>query len=367
MPKPPHSRGSNQPRIVGIALRDQHQTTAQMGFERVHFLAKLCQEMSRRGIEDRMHRVQTQSVAMVIPQPHQRVVAEETAHFGAARPVEIYGLPPGRRIFRGEIRTEPAKIITGRAQMIVDHVQQNRETARVARIDQRFQSLRTPVGMMRREQIHRVISPAPSARKFSDRHQFDMGDSQVSQIIQALDRAFESADFRKRADVQLIDNGGRKRRSLPVAIGPPECGMIDPSRRSMNAIRLPRRAWIGQWAIAIECEGIIRPRARQAIVSAPPQVIGGLHTDRVAARAQLNRMGMRRPYADFAHEFASWTLAATPKLAAFTLSLAGISRKTPQPARKEMQPSGRKCPRGSVCPRATSKESAQPDGTLRAA
>ena len=95
MPKPPASRGVTNARIVQVALRNQHQWPRQRGCQRLDFVGQLLQEVNRRAIDERMHRIQPQSVDVKIAQPHQRVVAEEPPHFVAPAPSRFTAPPHG--------------------------------------------------------------------------------------------------------------------------------------------------------------------------------------------------------------------------------------------------------------------------------
>ena len=57
-------------------------------------------------VGNRMHRIDPQSIEMIIAQPHERVVAEEAAHFVAATFVEINGVAPRRCISMRQVVAE---------------------------------------------------------------------------------------------------------------------------------------------------------------------------------------------------------------------------------------------------------------------
>src|SRR5687767_13542352 len=87
-------------------------------------------------------------------------------------------------------------------------------------VDETLESGGTAVGVMRRVQIGAVVTPAPAAGEFVHRHQFDMGNPELEQMIQFPDGGFEGSFRGKSADMKLVDNSGGKRRSLPVPIAP---------------------------------------------------------------------------------------------------------------------------------------------------
>src|SRR6202034_63667 len=115
-------------------------------------------------------------------------------------------------------------------------------------------------GVMRREEIHAVVSPAPISREFVHRHQLNVRDAEACKMSQTFGSAVESAFRRERADVQLVKYGGGKWRRLPSLIGPLEGGVIEEARGTVHALRLPWRAWIGQRLRAIEHIPIVHAR-----------------------------------------------------------------------------------------------------------
>ena len=76
----------------------------------------------------------------------------------------------------------------------------------MAPIDEALQTIRPAIVLGNCVQIDAVVSPSTVARECRHRHQLDMRDPQLDQIIQPLDRARQRASRRKRADVQLVLN-----------------------------------------------------------------------------------------------------------------------------------------------------------------
>ena len=77
-------RGVHQPRIVQIALRDQHEAAIELLAQSPHRGGELFENVRRLEAEDGVHRVEPQSVEAVVAQPHERVVDDEAAHLVAA-------------------------------------------------------------------------------------------------------------------------------------------------------------------------------------------------------------------------------------------------------------------------------------------
>ena len=186
-------------------------------FEPSYFAGDLFQKMDGRAIHIGVHRVQAQSVDVVIAQPHQRIVDQEAAYFRGAGFFEIDRVAPGRGVAVGEIRSKFSQVITHRAEVVVDHVQQHGEPFAMAGIHEVLKIVRLSVGIENCVQIHAVIAPSTLAGEIRDRHQLHVGHTQGFQIVQTGLCRFQSSLGRKRAQVQLVNKGARKRRRLPVA------------------------------------------------------------------------------------------------------------------------------------------------------
>ena len=143
-----------------------------------------------------MHRIQAQSIHVVMGQPHQRVVDQEAAHLGRPGFFEVDCVTPGRGMVIGEVRSKLAQVITYRTKVVVDHVQQHGESFAMACIHEPLEVVGLPVGIERRIQIHSVITPSTLAGEIRNRHQLHVGHAQVFQIVQVglsrLERSFRS-------------------------------------------------------------------------------------------------------------------------------------------------------------------------------
>ena len=98
-------------------------------------------------VDDRVHGVEAQPVEMEFLEPIERVVHHEVAHRTARVAVEIDRRAPRRVMPLGEeVAGDDVQVITLRSEMVVDDVEQDREAARVAGLDQRLQVLGAAVG-----------------------------------------------------------------------------------------------------------------------------------------------------------------------------------------------------------------------------
>ena len=83
----------------------------------------------------------------------------------AVRAVEVDRRAPRRGVAVGEVRAEAAEVVARRAEVVVDHIEEDGQAARVAGIDQAFQPLRAAVGVMGGVEVHAVIAPPPAPRR----------------------------------------------------------------------------------------------------------------------------------------------------------------------------------------------------------
>src|SRR4029453_2228397 len=106
--------------------------------------------MHRRGIDDCVYGVEPQSIEMIVPQPHESVVAEKSAHFIAERSVQVNGCSPWGCVTVGEVGTERVEVVSGGSQVVVNNVKDNGQAARMAGVNQTLEIVRLTISMMRR-------------------------------------------------------------------------------------------------------------------------------------------------------------------------------------------------------------------------
>ena len=134
---------------------------------------------------------------------------------------------PGQR-FVWESTNPGVKVVAVGAEMVVDHVQPDRQAVRVRGVHEAVQPVGAPVRLVHRVQADAVVAPAAAARKRRDRHQLDHVDAQVGQMLQVRDGGIEGAFDSEGADVQLVGHRALQRRARPVVVGPGEGARVDP-------------------------------------------------------------------------------------------------------------------------------------------
>src|SRR5437762_11014761 len=76
-------------------------------------------------------------------------------------------------------------------------------------------------------------------------------------MIEPLYRASKCAFRSEGTNVQLINDGARERFGLPIVIGPGKGGMIDQTRRAMQAIRLELRPGVGNRTTIVDYKRVL--------------------------------------------------------------------------------------------------------------
>jgi len=201
---PARIAGAHQARVVGVSFGEQQHRPVQRRRRSMHFGGQLLEDVLWRIVDDRVHRVQTQAVDVVIANPHQRVVHNEATNLVAAVSVEIERSPPGGPISIGEVRAEIAQVVAHRARVVVDDVEHDAETGGMTVVDQPLETGWTPIGVVRSEEIHTVIPPPAIARELGDWHELDGVDAERDEVGKMVDDAVEGAGRREGPDVQLI-------------------------------------------------------------------------------------------------------------------------------------------------------------------
>ena len=104
--------------------------------------------------------------------------------------------------------------------MVVDHVEHHSQPVLVAGIDEPFQSLRAAVGVLYGIRVDAVIPPVAAAGKLGHRHQLDGGDTELDQVVKALDDSVEGTRRCECSHMQLVNDILTQRSTAPAAILP---------------------------------------------------------------------------------------------------------------------------------------------------
>src|SRR5579863_2212012 len=126
----------NHARIVQIALGDEPCLAPEQMRLPMEDVGHLVQQMIRSEVEDLVDRIEPQRIDVVLSQPVQRVVDEETPYLRALRTVEIDRGTPWRAITIREIGAVLAQVVSFRTQMVIDDVQHYREPFVMTGVDE---------------------------------------------------------------------------------------------------------------------------------------------------------------------------------------------------------------------------------------
>ena len=185
------SRG-DEPRIVEIGLGDQRERPRQMRGERVHLGRHLFEHVRGAVIHQRVYGIQPQPVRVVVPQPRQRAVDDIASYAVGEGSVEVQRLAPVVRAGREHGR-EHRRVRPGRSKVVVDGVDQHGESTSMARVDESLQPVRPAVRLVRCVPADAVVPPAVVAVECVDRQQFDEVDTEIGEMVQAVDGRVERA------------------------------------------------------------------------------------------------------------------------------------------------------------------------------
>ncbi len=166
-------------RVVVVLEHEMHRTTEVV---RTDVRCECVEEARVRVVGDRVHRVEPQPVEVVFLEPVERVVNEEPAHDLARVVVEVESAAPRRVVaIREELRRVEMQIVSFRAEVVVDDVEQNHEPARVRVLHEALELLGPSVAVLGRKRQHAVIAPVARAGRVGKRHQLDRRDAERRQ------------------------------------------------------------------------------------------------------------------------------------------------------------------------------------------
>ena len=238
-PVPARLPGGDQPGIVGVGLGDQDQLAVQQRRQRLDLGRELLQDVERAAVFQGVHRVQPQAVQVIVAQPHQRVADQERAHLVRPGLVQVDRRAPRGDVRLGEVRSEVGQPVAD-ADVVVHHVEQDGQPARVARVHEPFQPVRAAVGFVHRPQVDPVVTPAVVAGERGDRHDLHRVHAELAQVVQPPDGRVERPLGGERADVQFVDHRPVQRPAAPAPVGPGERRVVVGAARPVDAERLPR-------------------------------------------------------------------------------------------------------------------------------
>ena len=235
-------------RLIGFVF--QHQMDVAAGVAGLDFPAdgfrQFGQDMGLAVVDDRMHGVEPQPVEAVLVQPVQGVVDEVIADGTGVLAVEIDRRTPGRMVpFGEEGLGVGAEIVTFRAEVVVDHVQEDHQVAAMRLVDQALQVVRGAVGIVGGIGQNAVVTPSPASREVGQRQELDRGDAEIGQMVQLAADAVIGALVGEAADVEFIQDGLFPRAAAPIRVPPFVAFRIDHEAGAVDVLRLEAGRGVG--------------------------------------------------------------------------------------------------------------------------
>src|ERR1700690_2477943 len=176
---------------------------------------------------------------MIFVQPIECVVDEKLPDCISFRAVEVNALAPGGMMTIGkELWSVTAEVISYRAKVVVDDIQQNHNSPAVGGLNQVFKVLRPAITAVWSVWIDTVITPISPARKVADRHQLQRCHSEICKIVELLARGGKGTARREGSNMKFVDNSFFPLTATPRLIEPAESIGIDNFTRAVHVPRL---------------------------------------------------------------------------------------------------------------------------------
>ena len=290
----PHPSG-----IVRVDLRDHQRATSQRLALPVHRLADLLGQVHRTQVYDAIGRVEAETIEMVFRHPVHRVVHQVAPHFVAVGTIEVEPVAPRRLVAVREVGTESRQVVPLRAEVVVDHVEQNRESGAVRGIHQPLEPVRAAVRALHRVERHAVVPPVAAAGELGHRHDLHRRHAELAERGKALDDPVERARGSEGPHVQLVDDEIGRLDSTPRAVAPLERGGVHDARRAVHARRPPPAHRVRKLGAAIDAVVVVGAgwRTPNGAVMHPVGVpLQGMRLGAsIALHHDLDRLGRRCP------------------------------------------------------------------------
>jgi hypothetical protein len=193
-------------RVVALVLEDHVHVPLAPGAVGDR-LRDLAHDVRLAVVGDGVHGIQAQAVEVEFLDPVERVVNEEVAHRAAMLAVEVDRGAP-RRLVRlvEELRRVALEVVALGAEVVVDHVEQHHDAARVRFVHEPLEILRRSIGRVGRERQHAVVTPVARAGKVRHGHDLERRHARAREVVELADGRGEGALGREGADVQLVDD-----------------------------------------------------------------------------------------------------------------------------------------------------------------
>src|SRR6202011_3534188 len=178
-------------RIIQVALGNEPGLAPERARLALKSFGHFAEHMIRAEVINPVNRVEPKRVDVILSQPVQRIVDEETPYAVALRTVKIYRRAPRRSIDVRKTGGVFAKIVSFGTQVVVYDVEHDGHAFVVARVDEPLEPRRAAIRGVRRVKIDTVVTPVAGAGKRRDRHKFERSDTHLTQVGKHADCAVE--------------------------------------------------------------------------------------------------------------------------------------------------------------------------------
>ena len=187
-----HRAGINDAYVFEIALRDHPGLALKPACLILKCLPQFLQDVTGAEVVDAVYGIQAKRIHVVFSKPIEGIVDDEAPDAVALRPVKVDRLSPGRVMGIGEAGGKLGKIIAFGTEMVVDHVQHDREVETMTGVHKLLQPGRTAVGRLWSVKAGTVVSPISIPGHLCYRHDFNRGDAEVTKIRKAGNHTFKT-------------------------------------------------------------------------------------------------------------------------------------------------------------------------------
>ena len=146
-----------------------------------------------RIVLDGLDGVEAEAVEVILAQPVESVFDDEAADVRAAVIVVIDGIAPRGFVAGGEVGAELREVISLVAEVVVDDIEDDGKAALMSGIDKAAKRGGTAVIGLHGVEADAIISPVAGAGNGVDGHQFDGGDAEVAEVVEAEDGRVEGS------------------------------------------------------------------------------------------------------------------------------------------------------------------------------
>jgi hypothetical protein len=164
--------------------------------------------------------VVTQTVDVILLQPHARVVADKLPHFsapvvwtstapGSFRPVVVIEINAALVVFLPSVKLPEVQV--ARSEVVIHNIHHDPNATLVRFTNEHLETIRTPINALHCKDMRRVVAPRVIACKLRNRHDLDDIHAQPFDMVQFLQSILETTRFslcvgKKGTDMHFVND-----------------------------------------------------------------------------------------------------------------------------------------------------------------